>query len=77
MEDLTLNSYFEKIYCINLENRKDRWEESLVEFKKHNLTADRYDAINGKEVGSLGRLSRGEHGCLLSHLNVIKDAKEK
>jgi GR25 family glycosyltransferase involved in LPS biosynthesis len=76
MKDLTLNSYFEKIYCINLESRKDRWEQSLIEFKEHNLITDRYNAIDGKIVNSLGRLSRGEHGCLLSHLNVIKDAKE-
>jgi len=30
----TLNEFFSKIYCINLDKRVDRYEESLIEFKK-------------------------------------------
>lgn len=75
MELKSLNDYFDKIYCINLDHRLDRWKESSLEFKRNNLKVNRYSAIDGKEVGSLGRLSRGEHGCLLSHLNLVIEAK--
>jgi GR25 family glycosyltransferase involved in LPS biosynthesis len=77
MKFKTLNDYFDKIYCINLNHRLDRWKDSLLEFKRHNLKVERYNAIDGKEVGSLGRLSRGEHGALLSHLNLMIECREK
>ena len=30
-------NFFDKIYCINLEERTDRWEECLSEFKKYGI----------------------------------------
>ena len=29
-----MKKYFDKIYCINLDSRPDRWKECLEEFKK-------------------------------------------
>ena len=31
---MNLKDTFEKIYCINLDRRTDRWDESIEEFKK-------------------------------------------
>ena len=53
----TLNLYFDKIYCINLDRRDDRWEECIVEFNKHNLIVERYKAFDGKDLKSLSGLS--------------------
>lgn len=57
---------FSKIYCINRESRPDRWEKAQEEFKKLNLEVTRFNAIEG-----------GEKGCMLSHVNIIREAKEK
>lgn len=54
------------LYVINLEERKDRWENIVNNFKDFNLI--RVDAI---------KHSNGEHGCFLSHKKCIQIAKEK
>lgn len=61
--------FFDKIYCINLDTRKDRWEECLKEFKKlyiENLV-ERFPAY---------KLKDSRAGCNLSHITLIKKAKE-
>ena len=32
-----INTYFNKIYIINLQHRTDRWEKLLVKLKKYNI----------------------------------------
>ena len=54
-----------KIYYINLNKRPDRREHIEKELNAFDL---RYEAIETKGFGI--------HGCGLSHLNVIKMAKE-
>lgn len=71
----TLNDYFDKIYCINLSRRVDRWEECLNEFKKYNLKVDRFDAIDGSNLHSTSNLNSGQLGTIQSHLNVLLKAK--
>lgn len=73
---ITLNNYFEKIYCINLERRSDRWEECLNEFSKHNLIVDRYNAIDGNDIESVSGLSNSQIATVHSHLEVLKKAKK-
>ena len=34
MKPNKINDYFDKIICINLDKRTDRWTESLEQFKK-------------------------------------------
>ena len=47
----TLNDYFDKIYCINLDRRTDRWKETRVEFKKLIKIMLEYDyEISEKEL---------------------------
>ena len=60
---------FDKIYCINLDSRPDRWEECLVEFEKIGITdqVERFPA----QV-----LTPGIAGCTKSHYEIVKMAKE-
>ena len=78
----TLQGYFDKIYCINLSRRTDRWQEMLVICKKENIELERFEAVDGNPMNWSDnryplRLSSfpGAMGCLASHLNVYKDAK--
>jgi glycosyl transferase family 25 len=67
-----LNNYFEKIYYLNLERRKDRNNECINELNKHGIIAERFDAIDAKKENLQPWM-----GCLLSNLEIIKDAKSK
>ncbi len=40
-------NYFEKIYCINLAHRQDRWSECVREFEKEKIVVERFDAFSG------------------------------
>lgn len=55
-------------YCINLDSKKKRWEQSMVEFKREGLVVSRFPAIaNPKHPRS---------GCLASHRAIIKKEAE-
>lgn len=77
-----MNNYFDKIYCINLDKRTDRWEESQKEFQKINIEVERFSAVDGTKIKNVDKLfvghfeKAGQFGCLISHLNIIKKAKE-
>lgn len=62
--------YFEEIWCINLDHRTDRWEESKKEFEKLGILnrVQRFSAI--KDVD-------GRVGIIKSNLEIVKMAKEK
>jgi GR25 family glycosyltransferase involved in LPS biosynthesis len=59
----------EKIIYINLNKRPDRREQLEQELNSFNLNYERYEAIETENFGTLG--------CGLSHLNVLKLAKER
>jgi len=40
--------YFDKIYCINLDHRTDRWNESIREFYKEGIEVERFPAVSGE-----------------------------
>ena len=71
-----LNDYFERIYCINLAKRSERWESVKKQFLNNNITAIRYEAIDGNKYDSVNGLKPGELGCLLSHLNILKECQK-
>jgi len=62
--------FFDAIYCINLDKRKDRWDNVQSQFNKIGILdrVKRFSAI--EEID--GRL-----GCIKSHLEIIKDSKSK
>lgn len=77
----TLNDYFDKIVCINLDIRKDRWRECRRLFNRHNLNVERLPAIYGKMLNIYERPEQGAWypgyvGCGLSHLFAMKYAKQ-
>lgn len=73
----TLNDYFDKIYCINLDKREDRWNNVKNQFETHNINVQRFSAIDGKTLDFNQHISPGAFGCLMSHLKILKDASEK
>lgn len=74
---MKINDFFEKIYCINLDRRVDRWESSLKEFEKYELNVERFSAIDGNiDNYNLGHPFDNELAGAISHLNAIKKAKE-
>ena len=73
--DLQLNKYFDKIYCINLSRRFEKWETVAREFKKNNLNVTRFEAVDGNSLPINDTLLPGELGCVCSHLHIIEEAK--
>ena len=77
---MSLKKYFDKVYCINLDRRKDRWEETVTELKKWNLfqDVDRISAVDGNLiVNKTNLINNGELGLVETHLNLIRNAKNK
>lgn len=64
-----MSNNIDKIIYINLEKRKDRREQIENELNNFNLEYERFDAIQTEGFGILG--------CGLSHLSVLKIAKER
>lgn len=74
---MNLNEYFDKIYCINIDRRTDRWDNCLKEFEKHNIKVERFSAVDGNvDNHNLGYPYDNELAGAISHLNVIKKANE-
>ena len=59
----------DKIYCINLDRRTDRWQNVIKEFDKIGLKG-KVERVSAVEA------TPGIKGCTLSHYNIIKQAKE-
>jgi GR25 family glycosyltransferase involved in LPS biosynthesis len=69
-----VNDFFDKIYCINLPNRTDKWKECEIEFQKHSLIVERFDAKRGKQTG---HLTPGEVGLIETNIDIFRDAISK
>lgn len=65
----TMSNFIDKIIYINLSKRTDRRELIEIELNNFNLNYERFDAISTPDFGI--------YGCGLSHLAVLKMAKEK
>lgn len=89
-KNCNINNLFNKIFVINLDHRKDRWNECIKLFEEYGITNyERFPAIspNLKDipyeqykhfiVNKKDWYVPGAVGCKLSHLNIIKLAKER
>lgn len=69
---------FDKIYCVNLDKRPDRWEWAKQELPKLNLPIERFSAVDGSELpGHPEGFTPGMTGCYLSHFKIFREAVEK
>ena len=62
--------FFDEIYCINLDERTDRWQHAQQEFMKAGILdkVKRFSAIRDED---------GRIGIIKSNLAIVKMAKEK
>lgn len=74
-----INDIFPYKVCINLDRRTDRWEQMQLKFQQHDIRCvQRFSAVDGQALnvppGWTG--TSGAYGCLLSHLQVVREARE-
>lgn len=74
-----LNEFFDEIYCINLDRRKDRWEDVQKEFAMWDIKVKRVSAIEGKSlpIHENQLISANEMGCTKSHLSILQEMVDK
>ena len=76
-----------KIYVINLERDKVRWEKCRSQLENYGIRHERFDAINGKNIPpeledwvdpfcKTILCSKGMQGCGLSHLKILNQMVE-
>jgi GR25 family glycosyltransferase involved in LPS biosynthesis len=73
-----LSILFTKIVCINLDRRADRWQRIQGELARHGFTSiARFAAIDGDTVEKPAHWNHtaGAYGCLLSHVQVVSEAR--
>jgi hypothetical protein len=68
----TIHTFFDKIFCINLERRVDRLDHVLTEFAKHSLQVEIVPAVDGNLIEA-GAISAARLGCLRSHRMVLEN----
>lgn len=69
--DSPLNLFFDRVFCVNLNDRVER----LLTFDKlaglHGIRYERVNAVDGRRMKGFG-LKGGELGCLLSHISCLR-----
>lgn len=65
---MDIDKMFGVSYCINLKERKDRWEVCQKEFEKIGFFPKRFEAIKNEKPWL---------GCYLSHLEILREARQK
>jgi glycosyl transferase, family 25 len=65
---------FERIQCINLASRPDRWREAQFGFEKMGILnrVERFDALVGQGRNAF---DSAEIGCRMSHYAIVRQAK--
>ena len=70
------NQLFDKTYVINMKNRYDRMQRSNKRLKNLGIDYERFEAVNGHNMGRHKSLMPGEVGCYMSHFNILKSANQ-
>lgn len=79
-----LNKLFPAVFCLTLDRRPDRRLQAQNEFDTHGIAVEFISGVDGKELPKTGKISadrlpvsQGDIGCTLSHLKMIRLAKER
>lgn len=75
-----INEAFPHKFCINLDRRAERWEQMRSKFERCGVEGvQRFTAVDGQHaiVPANWTDSPGAYGCLRSHLEIIKEARER
>jgi GR25 family glycosyltransferase involved in LPS biosynthesis len=73
-----VNEVFPHKACINLDRDVESWERLQAALTRHDIRGvRRVSAVDGSrlELPATWRHSAGAYGCLLSHLQVVRDAR--
>ena len=72
-------TFFDKIYCINLDHRHDRWEECCEIFNKYEILnkVERFSALKFSNEDVKLNKTMGQIGCSMSHFEILKKAKKE
>jgi GR25 family glycosyltransferase involved in LPS biosynthesis len=79
---MKVNEFFEKIYCINLDERKDRWQRCEEVFDKFKIEVERVPGVPGATGWKIDKYPHPKHafegvaGGTQAHLNALKDATD-
>lgn len=68
---MRLNDHFEKVICINLRRREDRWENVQKQCMEYGFEVERFDAYDSKTHPMDGK-PNGNFGCTSSHRAVLE-----
>ena len=80
---MEINNYFDKVYILNLNRRKDRLKESTKKLEYCEIEFERFAAVDGSIFQNVWEsFNSKEHhfanpnylACALSHLSIYKDA---
>jgi GR25 family glycosyltransferase involved in LPS biosynthesis len=68
--------FFDKIFCINLDHRTDRWAKCQEKFKKLGILdkVERFSAFKLEHDNIQFKKLLGQAGCTLSHMAILKKA---
>jgi GR25 family glycosyltransferase involved in LPS biosynthesis len=72
-----LNEFFDKIYCVNLDRRPDRWSKCSEQFEKLDIVVERFSAVDKYEIENNTNITTGQLACLLSHLSILKKSRNE
>lgn len=68
----------EKAYCINLDRRPEKWEQTKLQMEKFGIEAERFSAIDGQLLNlNTDARKKAEIACSFSHLNLLKRANQE
>lgn len=88
MLTITVNSFVDHVYVINLERRPDRLARVSATLARHGISFTRWVAVDGGDTTVREQWQRarrdgshvttaGAYACLQSHLSVVRDAKDR
>src|SRR5437867_11206889 len=73
-----INTVFPNKVCINLDRRPERWRDMQQKFEGHGIhSVRRCPAVDGRNtrIPAGWRHTPGAYGCLLSHVQVVREAR--